>query len=406
VRRLLAFGLVMVAGCATTPLAPSTTPSLAPAAPAEQSKCSIAATQENPLVTEWPASEKANLEARLREGSVVVAYSGCSLKMLPACRVQGGYVWRRTTTSTDLVEIHDADELYAKLPLGAVGLEGELARSGRIAVQTTVSGQLELQGFDGVVPADGSCLGATHVVAAMSVGAFKLQSGGSLKGSGSVEVKVVGKVGSGSASRDQSLLRAAGDPDACKQSSDAGWHPECGSPIQVFLRPLPSTIRDRGAPGAVKVSFMGAEADRTWSVVVGDREICKTPCARWVDPNMPFAMRASAGWLQQDHRTDVPDLRAFGPGPLQVRAHPRSNGMLVGGINMVTWGGMGTLAGAALLGVGCGTGRSGMCVAGAIALPVGLALVGPGIYLIVKSGARADVVPAPPVTELAIGGSF
>ena len=39
------------------------------------------------LVTEWPASEKANLEVRLREGAVAVAYSGCEMRLVPDCRV-------------------------------------------------------------------------------------------------------------------------------------------------------------------------------------------------------------------------------------------------------------------------------------------------------------------------------
>src|SRR5262245_24114656 len=115
---------LMVAAMALTPacgarLSSGIPRAQAPEAPTELTKCKVAANQENPLVTEWPASEKANLEARLREGGVVVGYSGCSMKLLPQCRVRGGYGWRRTTTATDVVEIHDADELYAKLPLGA-----------------------------------------------------------------------------------------------------------------------------------------------------------------------------------------------------------------------------------------------------------------------------------------------
>src|SRR6476661_3229604 len=74
-----------------------------PEAPAEQTKCKIAAAHDNPLVTEWPASEKANLEARLREGTVVVAYSGCTMRLLPNCRAMGQYTWRRTTISSDSV---------------------------------------------------------------------------------------------------------------------------------------------------------------------------------------------------------------------------------------------------------------------------------------------------------------
>src|SRR4051794_1217901 len=143
----------------------------APDMPGDQTRCRLAANQENPLVTEWPASEKANLEARLREGSVVVSYSGCALRMLPRCHVRGNYQWRRTTMSTDVIEIRNADELFAKLPIGAVSLEGELQRSGRLAVQTSVAGQMQLAGFDPAGVSKGSeCEGATHVVEALSVG--------------------------------------------------------------------------------------------------------------------------------------------------------------------------------------------------------------------------------------------
>ena len=90
----------------------------APEASTGQAKCKVAASSENPLVTEWPASEKANLEARLREGGVVVSYSGCEMKLLPQCRVRGSYGVRLTTTTADVVEIHDSDECYAKLPPG------------------------------------------------------------------------------------------------------------------------------------------------------------------------------------------------------------------------------------------------------------------------------------------------
>src|SRR5262249_12510979 len=127
-----------------------------PEAPGEQAKCRVAAAHENPLVTEWPASEKANLEARLREGAVLGAYSGCTMRLLPQCRATGKYLWRRTTSASDTVEIRDADELYAKLPLGAASLEGELKRSGRLAVQTTVAGQMQLADFDAnSLPTDG-----------------------------------------------------------------------------------------------------------------------------------------------------------------------------------------------------------------------------------------------------------
>src|SRR4051812_23767518 len=134
-----------------------------PRAPTELGRCRVAASQQSPLVTEWPASEKANLENLSHAGAVAVAYSGCSMRLLPDCHVRGGYRWMRTTPATDSLEINDTDDLYAKLPLGAASLEGELKRTGKLTVKTVVAGQLQLDGA-GVndVPNEGVCAQATH----------------------------------------------------------------------------------------------------------------------------------------------------------------------------------------------------------------------------------------------------
>src|SRR5438445_13600636 len=201
-------GLAVVCALAWSCGAPGVVAPLAhaPETPGDQTRCKLAANQENPLVTEWPASEKANLEARLREGSVVVSYSGCSLRMLPRCHVRGNYQWRRTTMSTDVIEIRNADELFAKLPIGAVSLEGELQRSGRLAVQTSVSGQMQLVSFDpAAVPKGGECEGATHVVEALSIGAFKLRSGGAAHAGGQATVAVVASA-RGSSSSEETIM--------------------------------------------------------------------------------------------------------------------------------------------------------------------------------------------------------
>ena len=390
----------------------------APAVPTEQAKCRIAAGQENPLVTEWPASEKANLESRLRAGGVAVEYSGCSMRLLPQCPVKGEYAWKRTTIATDTLEIRDADELYAKLPLGAVSLESELQRSGRIAVQTTVSGQRELRGFK---PAElspvGACAGATHVIGALSIGTFKMRSGGALAVRGGASLAGLGDAG-GATSSEESVMREAGDPAACKSATDDAPTLECASPIQVFLWPLPGAEPERGPPGTVKASFYSADAGRIWEVLAGQGNVfCKTPCIRFVDPALPFAMRSEAHILKGgDAFVEVPDLRTpAGAGAVEVRAHGRSQVAFSGGVVMTTFGGVGVGAGAALLGIGLGLGDDDLTVGGAITLPLsGALLLAPGIWLIVQSAAKAEVTGpgAPsdarraPRRGLALGGTF
>jgi hypothetical protein len=374
----------------------------APSVPSELAKCKVAASHENPLVTEWPASEKANLEARLREGTVVVSYSGCAMKLLPQCRVQGNYGFRRTTTSTDVIEIHDSDELYAKLPLGAVSLEGELERSGRLAVQTTVSGQLELRGWNRSVPEDPACTGATHVMGALSVGAFKLRSGGTVSAKGGAGVPVVGAASAGTSSS-ESLLKEAGSPEACKDSTNDSPSAECNSPIQIFLWPLPKELADRGPPGTVKVNFLSANPDHEYDVGVNDRVLCKTPCDRWVDPAIPFSFRYERGLFQQNERIEMPDLRDYQASGdrLDARAHPTQTGKLVTGMMMTTFGGLGVATGITLAAIGCPSDdKKSLCTAGVITFPVGVGLTIPGILLMVNARSRVEITPATPHTGM------
>lgn len=233
---------------ATTSLCVSCGPShglraQAPTIDTGQAKCRVAG-QDNPLVTEWPASEKANLELRLREGGVAVAYSGCELRIVPGCRLGGSYAWHRTTPATDVFEMRSVDDLYAKLPIGAVSLEGELSQGGQLRMQTTVAGQLRLASVS-APPTGPDCRYATHVVTAMSVGAFRLSKGANLGASAGVGTPV-GGVGAGT-EEEQSLLREAGDPARCAEATDRASHPACSSPIQLFLSPLQTAPPASGA---------------------------------------------------------------------------------------------------------------------------------------------------------------
>ena len=266
-----------------------------PEAPREQAKCSIAASHSAPLVTEWPASEKARLESMTMQGGVVVSYSGCEMRILDGCSVGGTYAYQRTTLATDTIEIADQDELYAKLPLGAVSLEGELARSGRLAVHTTVVGLLRLK--DGARVAEGgACSNATHVITGVAVGSFKLLSGGATSAGGGGSVAIVGgaKVNT---SRSEQTMREAGDPSACTDATDEGAPANCRSPIQVFLTPVdrrpgpgqalaPARVapeNQRPTLDSVRINFAAYSPDDRWRLHDGNGALlCDLPCTRWI----------------------------------------------------------------------------------------------------------------------------
>jgi hypothetical protein len=356
-----------------------------PEGPSDQAKCKVAAQRENPLVTEWPASEKANLEGLLREGTVVVSYSGCTMRLMPQCHAGGRYIWRRTTVSSDNIEIRDADELYAKLPLGAASLEGELQRTGRLAVQTTVSGQMQLGDFDpNRFPTDMACLGATHVLSALSVGAFKLKSGGAADVRGNASLAGFGA--RGQSQREESLMREAGSFDKCELGTDTAADPACASPIQVFLRPLPRLLADRGLPGMMKVRFLPVRGEQGWDVGSGERLLCDTPCEKWVDPAIPFNYRKDKQLIE------LPDFREHAAMErVQVEVQPTKTAQRVLGIVGASLFGATAASGTVFTSVGFGANDPGFKSAGLVTLSIGLVGLAASIYAIATSGSQVEV---------------
>jgi hypothetical protein len=395
--------VVVVLGALSACAAPSPSmraASLLPKRPAELGRCQVAASQSSPLVTEWPASEKANLEVLLRRGAVAVAFSGCSLRVLPECAVKGVYRWTRTTPSTDSLEINDADELYAKLPVGAASLEGELKRSGKLSVQTTVAGQLRVDGASVAdVPRDGACAQATHLVSALSLGAFALKAGGSKSGEAGVKLGIADAGLKREASAE--LLRSAGDFETCSAGTEDGPSANCASPIQVFLSPLPGRTEQDGPPGTVKVDFVSANPAGRWDVYADDKVICTTPCAEWVSADRPILLRAREEmFMRAPDKVSVPNLLAYsGAGRLQLQAHPTAWGELSAGIVFTTFSGGGAIAGVTLTSLGCLGGHSGLCTPGLITLGLSAPLLAGSIWMILDSMPRAEVL-SPEATTL------
>jgi hypothetical protein len=384
-----------------------------PQAPDAEARCELAARTESPLVTEWSSAEKANLQARLRAGALAVEFTGCSMRPITSCTVRGSYRWQRTTLASDSIEIHNQDELFAKLPLGALSLEGELARSGRLAVRTTVSGQYVLEGSTAAdVPDYGDCAAATHLLVGVSIGSFKLHSGGTLQAGGSIGVGQYG--GGAQTSSSESLLREAGDFDSCKASTNETPEMNCSSPIQAFLAPLPRFAKERGS-GSMRVTFASGTAEKAWELRTNQHFVCRTPCTRWLTPSDRYEMRTETG---PDFQTvDVPDLRRFSKErELEVRAHPRNQGKLLGGIITAGLGGGFAFIGGMLALAGGASGRDGLTLAGGITAGIGLAAVGPGVYFLATSGSKAEVYtergleeaygPPPPPPQVGVTGTF
>lgn len=206
-----------------------------------KNKCDASKGQLRPLVVEWSAPERAALEAQARQGQIVVHYEGCDLKVLRQCKAPAKFDYRYTaiTPKEEVVTMTNAEQLYASIPVYAAKFEGKLAQSGQLTAAMTIVGEYGVAGEPPAIDQlQGECQGATHVVTALTTGAFSFFAGSSKEASASVQVMGVG-VG-GEVSRKSENLSRDGDIKSCGASRRGdGIPPEgCGATLRLELSPL------------------------------------------------------------------------------------------------------------------------------------------------------------------------
>ena len=212
-------------------------------APKDQSTCKVQKSQSNPLIVEWPSAERASLEARARQGLVVVRYDGCELQLLTRCTAPGAYNYAPVSPKKDSLRIRNEDELWASMPIGAATLEGKLRNGDELGVNMTLVGTYQSDRVD--VKANelqGICDGATHIIGGLSVGAFEFFAAASGSTGGGASVAGLG-AGSTSTSS-QEVIATDGRSDACERSSSKDVEPPdgCGALLRIEVIPLSGKV--------------------------------------------------------------------------------------------------------------------------------------------------------------------
>jgi formylglycine-generating enzyme required for sulfatase activity len=207
-----------------------------------QAKCSVTGSQDRPLIVEWPSADRGQLETHARNrGVVVVHYSGCEMRILDGCTAPVTYGYSPITRKRDHVTMRDTDDLYANVPAGAAKLEAKLARAGQLDVDMMLVGRWDAE--RSAVRRDelqGACDGATHVVSALTVGAFTFTAGADAVVAGGVTT--LGARGGADSTSKRETLNADGDENACGRSSDYDRRPPmgCGALLRVEVVPIGS----------------------------------------------------------------------------------------------------------------------------------------------------------------------
>ncbi|MCK9462211.1 MAG: DUF1566 domain-containing protein [Proteobacteria bacterium] len=199
-------------------------------------KCENVSGKTDPWLVEWDATQKARMQAAARKGVLLVRYSGCDLEVLYGCEQPGAYDLEPTTLSTNTEYITSEDEVFAKLPVGAISLVGEFRQGDRWSLDYAILGmqQTAVNEVDGA-QLNGECARATHFVSATAIGAYRLVSEAKRKAAAGVEVF---GAGAGASSGDSAgALRQAGAYDRCVSAADAS-DAQCQAVVQLFLSPV------------------------------------------------------------------------------------------------------------------------------------------------------------------------
>jgi hypothetical protein len=314
-RRLLPLALPLLLGACSGAR-------LTAAEAAARGLCPSVVRQSAPLIVEWSAADRGQLEA-LRAQHVVAARStGCELEVLPRCEVPAHYAYVPITPKHEHVAVHDEDELFANLPLHAAALSAKLKSAGELDVDMTTVGRFEADRPE-VRPDElrGECAGATHVIFGISAGAFSFFSGSDRRAGAGVETSGAGAGGHVVEKRE--VLSQDGNAGACAAAAAGDKAPPfgCGALTRIELVPV-GGISHGGAPSCSTTT--------TW-----DGHQCIRVDPGGCPPRTVFAQGACfpedgkscpEGYHLDDARGCVREGGTFVAGPCPPRTHREGGG--------------------------------------------------------------------------------
>lgn len=237
--------LLLTSGLALTGCAGATGEALRPdavkaadAVDGSHAQCREVGESGQPLIVDWPAHERTNLEEAMLGGVAVVAYDCKELRLLKDCRLEGSYGFLGLTKREESLQLVDADEIRANLP--AFGgklvstLGAELGRGKSLDLAMVMAGKSRT-----TVPRatraqlQGNCEGATHFVRGAFVGAFAMSRG--TRGAVRTSAELFGAGVSAASTSQRADQSREGEPDACGRVEPGDAKPPKGCRTAVRL---------------------------------------------------------------------------------------------------------------------------------------------------------------------------
>lgn len=213
-------------------------------------RCEAAATDPSPFVVEWDATDLATFEGSAARDVVFVKFHGCELELLTGCSDSGvpGLYGRYdaptfTSGTVESFTMSNEDELYAKLPLGALAIGSNVKTGETLELEYLVSGVVRStrdQVYRDALAKNPRCAGATHYVAQCNLGAFKLLAHKNFQAGGEGSVIAIGA--NAKTQSESSNLKEGGKLASC----DTAAQRQCRVPIRLILRPIATAPHRQG----------------------------------------------------------------------------------------------------------------------------------------------------------------
>jgi uncharacterized protein len=261
--------------------------------PASNIQCTSVPPIVEPLVVDWRSTDQLDLAVQMQSSIAIVSYDCKSIRLLKNCTAPGKYAYAGVSSVIqEAVQMDDADEVRASLPLSGVSLSAELKRGATLDIalayvgkQSTLTPSVAATDLSGP-----ECAQATHFVRRATIGAFAMQTG--TVGVIRAAAEIFGAGAAAGSSSKQNKLNSAGEVQACKPKEGAEKAPEgCGAILRLELHalgepmmednkaPLPNTCPDGFAPSGLQcVKLDGGKSTHRCDMT--DPQECKDLCKR------------------------------------------------------------------------------------------------------------------------------
>lgn len=216
-------------------------------------KCKSAKEGADTWTFDMDTTTRGSLFSAMKDGLAIVAFDCNELKVLSRCRAMGNYDYGPYPANYDVLEFNDSDQLSAAIAGGAAiaaKFSADMQRGsklliahGEVGMSTTTVPDITMDRL----PKGSGCAGATHFVAEVHFGAYKMAT------SSSAEVKTEAEIfgqgaRAGSASKEE-RTSDAGKREACEKATDKDGEPPagCNTVVRVVLAPiLPAVEEEAG----------------------------------------------------------------------------------------------------------------------------------------------------------------